>query len=193
MYLTGCIRDQPVKRKRTKVPNKEARQQYSYIVIYRNIEYDICRRTFASLHAYVISKIHRLVDNKLASPTGKPTPDRRGKHPSGNQIPGHQVDKVHEHIQSLAVQLSHYGRSKAPHRRYLSGEVAQMKIPELFQHYVDWLHATYPDENAVLEHFYREVFTTRYNIVARPPKTDTCDFCSATTMDIQLKVHYYYF
>ena len=187
IYLTGCIRDRPVKRKRTKIPNKSARKQYSYIVHHNQVDYDICRRAFASLHACGYARIQRLVDNKLSTPTGTPVPDKRGKHPSGNQIPGPQVDKVHEHIQTLAVQSSHYGRSKTPHRRYLSGEVAQMQVPELFQHYVEWLHATYPNETAVLESFYRAVFTKRYNIVPRPPKTDVCDFCSATQMEIQLK------
>ena len=193
MYLTSCIRDRPVKRVRTKVPNKAPKKQYSYIVHHNQVEYDICRKAFGSIHACGYARIQWLVGNKLSSPTGTPVPDKRGRQPSSNQIPGHRVNKVHEHIQTLAVQSSHYGRSKTPHRRYLTGEVAQMQIPELFQHYVEWLSANLPDETAVLFHFYRAVFTQRYNIVPRPPKTDVCDFCSATQMEIQVKVHYYYF
>ena len=174
MYLTSCIRDRPVKRVRTKVPNKAPKKQYTYILQHNQVEYEVYRKAFGSIHACGHAKIQRLVSNKLTSPIGTPVPDRRGRQPSGNQIEGHRVDLVHEHIRTLAVQSSHYGRSKTPHRHYLTGDVAHMRIPELHQHYVEWIAVNHLVETAVMDHFYRAVFTQRYNITSRPPKTDVC-------------------
>ena len=191
-YLMGCIRDRPVKRKRTKVEGKSARLQYSYVITHGKQEYDVCRRAFASLHGCGLARIGRLVGDKVRSPTNTPVPDKRGKGPSANQIPGDVVDRVHEHIQTLAVTSSHYTRAHSPHRRYLTAEVGSISIRELFFLYCEWLEETYPGVESVKFSYYKMIFTSKYNIVPRMPRTDKCDFCEESKREIEIQVHYYF-
>ncbi|CAL4122591.1 unnamed protein product [Meganyctiphanes norvegica] len=175
-YLMSAIRARPVKRVRTKVPGKAPKPQYRYIITDEQIEYDVCRPAFASIHGLGLGKIEKIIKDKKKSTTGTPVEDRRGRAPSVNQISGDRLDHVHEHIQMLQVTASHYSRAHSPHRRYLSSE---MITRNLFDEYVHWLENKYPGEPAVLQSFYDKIFTTHYNIVKRKPKTDTCDVCTS--------------
>ena len=186
-YLMSAIRDRTVKRVRTKVPGKAPKPQYRYIITNNQIEYEVCRQAFASIHGLGLGKISKIILDKKKSTTGTPVEDRRGRAPSANQITGDRLEHVHEHIQMLQVSASHYSRAHSPHRRYLSSE---MITKNLFDEYVHWLEDKYPGEPPVLPSYYDKIFTTHYNIVKRKPKTDTCDVCTSLELEIEIKVDF---
>ena len=142
-YLMGCIRIRAVKRVRTKVVGKPPKNQYTYSITHDGIEYLVCKSALGSIHSCGDSRINRIIKDKLASPSGTPRPSQKGKKTPPNKVPEWKLKRVHEFIGNLAVTSSHYTRSHTPHRRYLSAEVDQVTIKELFLNYVDWHTTTY--------------------------------------------------
>ena len=120
-----------------------------------------------------MGKIAKVIKDRETHPAGTPAVDKRGSGPSANKITGPRLQHVHDHIESLAVTTSHYSRAHSPHHRYMA---AEFTVKNLWDRYVEWVTATYPDDEAVNIHFYNHVFTMSYNIVARPPTTDICDY-----------------
>ena len=98
-------------------------------------------------------------------------------------ISGPDRDRIHEHIQMLAVTQSHYSRAHSPHRRYMEMGMTQAL---LYKNYVEWMTENHPLQNPQKDHFYYSIFTKCYNIVRQPNKSGVCDFCtySKTQMDI---------
>ena len=192
-YLMGLIKTRPVKRVRTKVPGKAPKTQYTYCINYLGTEYCVCKSALASIHSCSETRINRLIKDKFSSPTGTPRQRQSGKSTPSNKVPDWKLDRVHTFINNLAVTASHYTRAHTPHRRYLSAEVDKITQKDIFLNYVEWHRTTYPDgdsSDTVTERFFKHVFTTQYNIVARAPRQDQCDFCTTTLVDIESKVCY---
>ena len=106
---------------------------------------------------------------RVLSPTGTPTADKRGKHPSARKIRGPTYDCVVEHIQNLPTTASHYTRAHTPNRRYMDSATTQA---ELYTQYTLWMQSKHPDVPIVSPRFYKEVFKRDFNIVFKPPSGD---------------------
>ena len=181
-HLNGLIRDRPVKRRRQKDPEKPVRKLYKYIIHVPD-EVEVCRDALVSIHGISKDKIEKIIRDRKTNTSGTPVPDGRGLGPSHNAITGIRLQRVHDHIRSLAVQTSHYSRLHSPHRRYMA---PGFTIATLYKDYEAMINYKYPGEDPVKDSFYRKIFTTQYNIVSRPHKTDTCDVCDATQNEIHL-------
>ena len=194
-YLQNLITTRPVKRVRTKVPGKAPKTQYTYCIRYEGIDYVVCKSALGSIHSCSETRINRLIKDKFSSPTGTPRQRLSGKSTPSNKVPEWKLERVHEFIGNLAVTSSHYTRASTPHRRYLSAEVDRVTIKDIFLNYIEWHKTKYPEcdsSDTVTEGYFKQVFTTQYNIVARKPRQDQCDFCSATVVDMNSKVCYHF-
>ena len=139
----------------------------------------VCKSALGSIHSCSETRINRLIKDKFSSPTGTPRQRLSGKSTPSNKVPEWKLERVHEFIGNLAVTSSHYTRASTPHRRYLSAEVDQVTIKEIFLNDVEWHTATYPGgdcNDTVTDTFFKHIFTTQYNIVARQPRKDQRDF-----------------
>ena len=173
-YLQALIKEEAVKRKRTTSPVSRRTKTYHYCVKVEYKDVQVCKKAFISIHGISAKKIQVLMEKRQQSPTGAPVLDQRGKRPSPQAIRGPTLDYVHEHIQQLPVYASHYSRVHAPYRRYMETGVT---ADELHKEYAEWMRHVHPEGMVVSPRFYRTVFTTQYNIVFTPPKTDLCSEC----------------
>ena len=101
--------------------------------------------------------------------------DKRGRTVSpSNKIKGTRKETLHEFIKLLPVVSSHYTRAKAPMRQYLpyGGSVSN-----LYGEYLVWMQLNYNNVIPVTGSFFRNTFTTDFNIAFAPPKTDECNTC----------------
>ena len=174
-YLMSLIREEQIKRKRTKEEVSKRQCNFGYFIKTENSEFKVCRSGFASIFGFSDQKIRVLVAKKRETATGMPVPDKRGKHPSSRAIKDIRLDRVKEHIESLVVTASHYSRARNPHRRYMEADGGS--IPMLYGLYLSWMADEHPEEETVKRSFYHHIFTKKYNIVFKRPVTDKCNNC----------------
>ena len=179
--LMDAIQPRTVKRRRQRDPTKSDRPQWFYWIQHGK-QYQVCRNAFRSIYGISESRLKSVISLKGKNPTGSPVVDQRGRQPSGNQIAGDRIDLVHKHIKMLYVTQSHHARSHSPHRMYMD---PSLNTRLLYIRYVDWLVDHHDGQRAVKESKYRDIFNNHYNIVPHPPRSDTCEFC--TWSDVQMK------
>ena len=183
-YLQSLIKSVEVKRRSISEEESRRKHTFHYTVQVDGVERRVCKQAFISIHGISKKKLEILFSKRQQSPTGTPVFDKRGRRPNVRRIHGPPLEHVHEHIQSLPVKASHYSRAHSPHRRYLE---QGLTVEEVHSHYVSWLDTAYPGEQWVSPRYYRTVFTTQYNIVSKPPRTDVCNKCEAFEKNIEAK------
>lgn len=182
-YLLSVIRAVPIKRKRTKKEVSSRSCNYEYIVKHSGKQYTVCRPGFLAIHGLQVGRLRYLFKKKVTD-TGMSIPDKRGKKIPPNRLPELSLQRVHEHIKMLPVTQSHYTRAKSTNRVYLPSSTS---IPRLYAKYLEFYVEKYEGDELkpVTEHFYRDVFTKKYNIGIAPPSKDTCTTCDLTNAEIQ--------
>lgn len=183
LYLSSRMKILKPKRKYTKKETSDAKR-YEYSVKYKENTFVVCRIAFYSVHG--ISEKRCMLQQKRMreSPTGTPTPDKRGKGPSANKITGERLECVYEHIESLPTTTSHYTRQRCPHRRYLGLEDGGGTLQTMYDAYCYWMENFHPDVQLVNARYYIRVFTEEFNIVFKLPKKDTCALCDRLKLEI---------
>lgn len=99
-----------------------------------------------------------------------PDTPKVGKHIK-HKIPVEDVNFVKQHIESFPKIESHYCRANTE-REYLD---STLSIKKMYSLYVESCIAAH--KNAVKESFYRNIFSTEYNLYFHVPKKDRCDIC----------------
>ena len=183
-YIQGCIREVPIKRKRTTKEISSRRCNYTYVIKYQGRVIQVCRKGFIAIHGIGEKKVRYAVSAAKLSPSGTTLPDKRGKAPNPRRIAGVKLDRVHEHIRLIPVMSSHYSRAKSPNRKYINDSSCSVK--KLYKKYLDWMAEEHPGDECVSEHFYSDIFSSDYNIGFAPPKKDTCSFCDKKTVQIRV-------
>lgn len=56
---------------------------------------------------------------------------------------------------------------------------------KLYDMYEEWLKEKNMSDMLVTRHFYRDVFSTEFNIGCEPPNSDTCNLCDKTDIEIK--------
>jgi len=68
--------------------------------------FTVCKNVFIATHGVTADRVRRLsfllLNNKMPE-------DKRGKHISGNAIPGDICVEIHQHINRFNVKNTHYG------------------------------------------------------------------------------------
>ena len=175
-YYNSCVSERQFKRKYTAKATSLRPMKIVFQVKSRGVVYELCRAAFQSIHGMTEKEMTVFLRKRKTSPTGALASDLRGKHEPGFQIRGTLLDRVHEHIQMLAVTSSHYSRIKNPHRQYSMHD--GLSIPILYGAYQEWMFENFPGEQKVLFSFYKHIFTTCYNIAFKSPQTDVCNECT---------------
>ena len=77
-YIQGCMREVPIKRKRTTKEISSRRCNYTYIVRYQDMVVQVCRKAFISIHGIGDKKVRYAVSAAKLSPSGTTVQDKRG-------------------------------------------------------------------------------------------------------------------
>ena len=119
-----------------------------------------------------------------------PPVDQRGRHGNRRQLPIEIRSQIDDHIRSFPTRKSHYQRSHHHHsRKYLSAELTIAEMHRLyFQKYEPEVYtAKQAGSNVtpqVIYQFYREYFSTHFNLGFGRPKTDTCVTCDRLEAEV---------
>ena len=182
-YLQKIVHQLPIKRRRKpKNPDAPGSSHASTLhctVVFENVTYSVCKTGFLSIFGLKRRRLENAIKKISVSLT--PLQDKRGKH-RHLKIDSDEADCVVEHITSLETVSSHYTRAKSPKRRYMD---SNLSLPRLYVMYKHWMAEHHPDVTIVKESFYRHIFTTRFNISFKPPKTDTCSTCDEVNAGIK--------
>ena len=178
VYLFGCIHAYTPKCS-SNTSGRNRSWSYAYNVLIDGCRRRVCRRALCNLHSISASKIRHLNAQVAA---GHPTapPILRGKHENRpNKVDEELIRKVKEHIESFPSELSHYSRTKNPHRRYLSALLTVNKMYQMYKTQCEE-HNTKPVSAA----FYRNVFNSEFNLGFGSPRSDTCATCDKADGDV---------
>ena len=170
-----------VKRKRAqhnKITTK--RYIYHYTVNVGGTITRICKKAFKSIYD-VRDKRIKIAVNKF-NEAGCMIPDQRGKNPKKWAFSQEVVNCVHEHIQQLPVQQSHYTRKVNKNRQYLS-KSCSIKI--LYLKYLEWMNFYHKDTHKVAHRYYNKIFSAHYNIGFRKPRKDVCGACKVFKINLE--------
>lgn len=175
-YLSGLITILPVCRRR---PRKSEEcgtgnlKEYSYtykVRVMRNSkmeEIQVCQKAFISMFGITNQTIITL--KKALVTTGQPPVDMRGKHFNRPHAKTEETKNyVNKHLSSLKGRKSHYSLKKTT-KVYLPEE---LNITKLYNMYME----KYPN-NPVSYEYYRNIFSTEYNISFGYPRKDSCSKC----------------
>ena len=94
----------------------------------------------------------------------------QGKHRK-HKIPEEKVQAVRDHINSIPKIESHYCRADTS-KEYLDSSLNISKLYDLYKEQM-----AKKDENPVKLSYYREIFSTEFNLAFQRPKKDRCDVC----------------
>ena len=175
-YFNSCLTEVKFKRKYTKKSVSKRPMRTVFSVQYSGKVTQVCRKGFMALHGMTPREMQMFLAKRKASLTGPLPKDKRGKHPSPHKITGLKLERVYEHIESIPVATSHYSRKKNPHKQYAD---STLTIKNLYSHYDMWMMTEHRGEDRVTENFYRQIFTSCYNIGFKHPQTDMCNKCFA--------------
>lgn len=174
--LFKCIYKKPVARKLT-TAKKPKTYTYKYSVTKNGVAEEVCKEAFVSLYQISNKKVE-IVRSKMNDNSTAPPPDCRGKHTTRP----HKIDDdvkqfVMNHINKFPVEESHYSRHKNPHKKYLSPQLNQTKMHELYLEECE--SHNLPDRFKVKNKYYSNIFNTEFNLSFGQPKSDTCNICDA--------------
>lgn len=133
---------------------------------------EVCQKAFLS--------IFNITRDRLTSKVQKPDQcvrDGRGKHDNHKTISLETNEKVHNFIKNIPTVESHYCRSDAKHRKYLSAELNMTKI------HSDYL--TQNPENPISYELFRKIFNEDFNISFGYPRKDICKLCTKFMIEIK--------
>ena len=174
LELQKRIIPKPIKRKRlehNKITTKSC--TYDYTVVVQGNILTICKKAFMSIYAVKDKRLRVAV--KKINEAGFMIPDQRGKNEKKWAFTQEVVNCVHEHIQQLPVQQSHYTRKVNKNRQYLN-KSCSIKI--LYLKYCQWMKLYHKDTHIVAHRYYNKLFSAHYNIGFRKPKKDVCGSCT---------------
>nr|XP_022910779.1 uncharacterized protein LOC111421817 [Onthophagus taurus] len=184
-YLFGCI---AIAKKKRSYKTRQKRQESSrtsnaiYSVNANGQTVNVCKTEFLNVHGLQKSKgrLNNIVSKKIRG-TPVPEKDKRGRHSNRpNQISDQQKQSVRQHIDLIPKYQSHYSRAENLGKVYLN---CDMTISRLYsEYYVPWCQQQHI--KPVLEHTYRQIFCTEYNIGFKLPKSDTCKTCDQLNIRI---------
>lgn len=184
-YLFGCI---AIAKKKRSYKTRQKRQESSrtcnaiYSVNANGQTVNVCKTEFLNVHGLQKSKgrLNNIVSKKIRG-TPVPEKDKRGRHSNRpNQISDQQKQSVRQHIDLIPKYQSHYSRAENLGKVYLN---CDMTISRLYsEYYVPWCQQQHI--KPVLEHTYRQIFCTEYNIGFKLPKSDTCKTCDQLNIKI---------
>lgn len=171
LFLCRCITPSQPKRRNPSASNQKKRSvSYHYSVCITGKTTSVCKQALASIFGIKIAKINYMCE--LVS-KGSPGPDKRGKHHTRpNRIPEISKEPVREFLSSIPKYVSHYTRKQNPHRHYLSPELNEKKLYDLY--------VTFVAERAIQPvtfRTFREIFVTEFNLHFGHPRLDTCKTC----------------
>lgn len=178
VYLFGCI---GIAKKKRSYKKKQKRQESSrscnavYSINVNGQSVEVCKTEFLNIHGLQKSKgrLNNIVSKKIRG-TSIPEKDKRGKHENRpNQINDQRKESVRRHIDLIPKYQSHYSRAENLGKVYLNCDMTISRLYSDF--YVPWCQKE--NIEPVLEHTYRKIFCTEYNIGFKLPKSDTCKTC----------------
>lgn len=175
-FLCGLITTLPVVRRRPRQSENSVTgnlKDYSYVYKVRIVrnntleEIQICQKAFISIFGITNQRI--ITAKKSLVTTGQSPIDNRGKHRNRPHAKTEETkNNVHDHLSSLKGRKSHYSLKKT-NKVYLPEE---LNVKKLHNMYIE----KYPN-NPVSYEYYRNIFTTEYNISFGYPRKDSCSKC----------------
>ena len=188
LHVFGLIEAQSVQRRRGRTGSREGYRNCSYKYSVRLKDGSrmlICAKAFQSVHGIGKSRFERLrKPNATTSPD-----DKRGKHGNQKTISESTRKKVRDHINSFPKRQSHYSREQNPNRYYIQENlnVHRMWLLYLAKNEPNELHKMQNKRAAcptVKLHFYRHIFSHKFNIGFGLPRSDTCSQCDRLFIEI---------
>lgn len=186
IHLFSIMKAVPKKRtykKKCKKNVSSRKFNIHYFVKVNGIDVKICKEEFAAVHGLQRSRKRlQLLCKQIASGSSTPSSDRRGTHHNRkNRISQRTYDSITEHIDAIPKYSSHYSRQKNPGKVYLDHD---LNISALYKdHYVSWCEQKGIEPAS--EDMYRRVFSTKFNIGFKLPKSDTCKTCDRFMIQLQ--------
>lgn len=133
----------------------------------------ICKKFFLKIFQISWGRLYRcLMKDEISNVI-----DMRGRHEPGNKL---DITDVLAHIKSFPSYSSHYSRKDNQARKYLHPELTIHKMYSLYLEKCQLENKT-PGK----EKFYNKIFTTKFNLHFKHPKSDTCRLCD----ELHLKIN----
>ena len=177
-FLGNCIKCTKPKRQYAG-PNSKRQKTFEYSVSVNAESISVCKQGLASMLGVSIAKINYVCDCIKKQDT--PGQDKRGKHQTRpNKISDERRKGVLNFIDNIPKYRSHYTRRHNPNRHYMSPDLTQKK---LFDLYVE-KNVSLAQEPVTFRMF-QEIFATERNYHFGQPSLDTCKTCDSLEMQIK--------
>lgn len=150
-----------------------------YTIKFNSSHYTICKNAFTSIHGIGRGRLEHMV-KKIKQGHYLSANDQRGAHGNHNKEYNEEdINNVCRFINDLPRYESHYSRHKNENREYMSMEHS---IESLYREYSrkcqeDSIKLVSADK-------FRRVFTEKFNISFKSPKSDTCSKCDEFAISI---------
>lgn len=175
VYLQGCVKEEIPKRHRPRNRHNRPRRVFKYVLDLIDINITVCAKAFLAIHGLKRDRLKEKVLQKH-----KDIADGRGKHKNHpRKVTEENLRRVHNFIEGLPSQVSHYSRSHNKHRKYIA---ADLSIAELHRRFIS--KNLDLKENVSYEKF-RDIFNHDFNLSFGTPRKDICHTCEKLKVDIQ--------
>lgn len=172
-YYAQHITKQQAKRKRTLNAESKRKNSFVYFMEMSGGRFRVCRQFFLTTLDISRQRIYYFFKINFNSETGVAQSPTKGKHIK-NQTHPSVIRSVTDHIKSFPTVESHYCRENT-NKNYLDQSLSITLMHQLY------LKSNFVVQNQppVLQHKYRELFNTKFNLSFFKPKKDRCDTCEA--------------
>ena len=143
--------------------------KWNYHLDVDGVKINVCKALFISIFQ-VSKKRLRILQNKIV--TGKPFDDTRGHHESFNKIQSETWKLLHQFIDKIPKDDSHYSREKSQKQYFHDSIITRI-----------WLYKEYSkilvEQNMKIISYrsFTRYYYEKFNIEFKQPRTDICDIC----------------
>ena len=170
LFILSTTRKFNIERHRKNKTDANSRRKQSFVYTFQigSNQIPVCKVFYLTTLAISQTPVYTAHNKKDIS--NIPDTPKVGKHVK-HKIPDEDVNFVKQHIESFPKVESHYCRVDTQ-RDYLD---STLSIKQMYRLYLQ--SCTTAHKNPVKESFYRNIFSTEYNLHFHVPKKDRCDVC----------------
>ena len=171
---------QKMEKERNRSKSEKSRRDFSYLFFFEldGVKMRVCKTFFLKTLGISQSRVKYFYSNLTDSTTGTPLERKQGKHVKLATAPS-EIDFVKRHILLYPVVDSHYCREKTK-RQYLE---SMLNISIMYDQYKEF--CSEKGLQPVKMHKYRQIFNEEFNLGFTKPKSDRCDACEESKMNVQ--------